>query len=207
MNSISEFIGAIFQVLIFTLIPFLVYLIKNKKAKGFLNYIGLKKSTRKANMLAIIACLLFAAPPLILTLISSEFKEIMLDSNSITGKFNEMGLGMHSVFILLIIAIFKTSFAEEIFFRGFIAKRLISIIGFRNGNILQALIFGIIHTGLFAMTTQNPFFLTAIFIIPALGAYVSVILNEKYADGSIIPGWISHALANILSYSIVGFLI
>lgn len=207
MNSISEVIGAIFQVLIFTLIPFLVYLIKNKKAKGFLNYIGLKKSTIKANKLAIIACLLFAAPPLTLTLVSSEFKEILLDLNSITGKFNEMGLGMNSVFILLIVAIFKTSFAEEIFFRGFIAKRLISKIGFRNGNILQALIFGIIHTGLFAMTTQNLFFLTVIFIIPALGAFVSVILNEKYADGSIIPGWISHGLANILSYSIVGFLI
>ena len=207
MNNISELIDAIFQVLIFTLIPFIVYLIKHKRAKGFLNYIGLKKSTRKANILAIVACLLFAAPPLILTLISGDFKEIMLNPSSITGKFNQMEFGINSIFILLVMAIFKTAFAEEILFRGFIAKRLISKIGFQKGNILQALLFGIIHMGLFAMTTQNPFFLSMIFIIPAVGAYVSVILNEKLANGSIIPGWISHGLANILSYGIVGFLI
>ncbi|MEZ4990761.1 MAG: hypothetical protein R2824_10130 [Saprospiraceae bacterium] len=46
-----------------------------------------------------------------------------------------------------------------------------------------------------------------IFIIPSIGAYVSVYLNKKMADGSIIPGWISHALANVLAYGIVGFII
>jgi len=45
-----------------------------------------------------------------------------------------------------------------------------------------------------------------IFVVPAAGAYVSVYLNEKIAGGSIVPGWISHASANVLSYSIVGFL-
>jgi hypothetical protein len=40
-----------------------------------------------------------------------------------------------------------------------------------------------------------------------IGAYVSVYLNEKMGDGSIIPGWISHGLANVISYSVVGFLI
>lgn len=202
---LNEIIGTVTQILIFTLIPFLVYLIKSKTTKGFFNYIGLKRSNQRANFLAVFVCILFAAPPLILTLISIEFKEIMFNPNSITGKFRQMELNTNSILILLLIAVFKTSFAEEIFFRGFIAKRLINFIGFLKGNILQAAIFGIIHTILFVFTSQNPLFLFIIFLIPSIGAYVSVILNEKIANGSIIPGWLAHGLANILAYGIVGF--
>jgi len=204
---INEIIGAILQILIFTLIPFSVYLIRNKSAKGFFEYIGLKKSTKKANYLAIFACLLFATPMLILTLTNADFKGIMFEPNSITGKFRQMGFGIESLSILIVIALFKTSFAEEILFRGFIAKRLISVMGYQKGNILQAAIFGVIHTALFALVTSNIIFLIAIFIVPSIGAYVSTYLNEKIGNGSIIPGWISHGLANILAYSVVGFLI
>ncbi len=79
--------------------------------------------------------------------------------------------------------------------------------GFKKGNTLQASIFGILHTGLFAAITSNLAFLFLTFLLPAIGAYVSGYLNEKMAGGSIVPGWISHALANVLAYSIVGFLL
>ncbi len=203
---INELVGAILQIAFFTLIPFIVYLIRNKSAKGFFDFIGLKKSTKRANTLAVFACLIFAAPILVLTAVSPEFKEIMFDPSSITGKFREMDLGANAVIILLIIALLKTALAEEIFFRGFVAKRLISWLGFQKGNILQAVIFGIIHTAIFTAITNNVLFLILIFIMPAIGAYVIGYLNEKLANGSIIPGWISHGLANILSYSMVGFL-
>ncbi|MEO9802605.1 MAG: CPBP family intramembrane glutamic endopeptidase [Reichenbachiella sp.] len=204
---VNELIGATLQILVFTLIPFLVYTIKNKSTTGFFEYIGLKRSTKKANYLAVFACLIFATPVLLLTLTSVDFKEIMFDPASITGKFRQMGFGMYSVSTLLIVALFKTSFAEEILFRGFVAKRLISVMGYQKGNMLQATLFGIIHTALFASITSNAFFLLVIFIVPSIGAYVSVYLNEKLASGSIVPGWISHGLANVLAYSIVGFII
>ena len=204
---INEIFGSILQILIFTLIPFLVYVIRNRKVKGFFNYLGLKKSTKKANSLAIFACLIFATPLLILTLTSPGFKEIMFDPNSITGKFRSMEFGVNSLSILFIIAIFKTSFAEEILFRGFIAKRLISVLGFRKGNVLQSVIFGIIHVAIFSFITTNIIFLMVIFVAPSIGAYVSAYLNEKMGNGSIIPGWISHGLANVLAYSLVGFVI
>lgn len=204
---LNELIGASLQILIFTLIPFLAYVFKRETYKGFFDYIGVKKSTKKANVLAIFACLLFAAPLLILTFTSEEFKEIMFDPNSITGKFREMGFGLESMTLLLVIALIKTSLAEEILFRGFIAKRLISFLGFVKGNLLHAVIFGFIHTGLFALITSNILFLVIIFLIPSIGAYISVVLNEKMANGSILPGWISHGLANIIAYSIVGFVI
>lgn len=207
MNLTNEIIGVVAQIIIFTSIPFVVYLVTKKTTKGFFNYIGLKKSIKRANILAVAACLLFVIPPLVLTFVNDDFKQIMLEPSSVTGKFNQMELGLPSIFLLLIIAIFKTALAEEILFRGFVAKRLISVFGYLKGNLFQAFLFGIIHTGLFAMTTQNPLFLMTIFIIPSIGAFVSVYLNEKLANGSIIPGWISHGLANVLSYGIVGFLI
>ena len=204
---INETIETILQILIFTLIPFLVYLIKKKTVKGFLDYIGLKKSNAKANYLAIFASLILLAPMLLLTITSDSFAEIMFDPNSITGKLRTMDFGANSIIILLIIAIFKTSFAEEILFRGFIAKRVISSLGFIKGNIVQAIIFGILHTALFAAITNNFIFLSVIFIFPTIAAYVFGYLNEKKGNGSITPSWIAHGLSNTITYLFVGFII
>ena len=88
---INEIIGAIAQVLFFMLIPFIVYLIKKKTTKGFGDYIGLKKSTTKANVLAIATSLLFAGSLLLLAVFSEEFKDIMHNPTSVTGKFKAMG--------------------------------------------------------------------------------------------------------------------
>ena len=204
---VNEIIETILQIFIFSLIPFLVFVIKKRTVKGFFDYIGFKKSNSKANSLAILASLILLAPMLLLTLTSDSFQEIMFDPNSITGKLRAMDFGPNSIFILLIIAIFKTSFAEEILFRGFIAKRLISSLGFIKGNIIQAVIFGILHTVLFAMITTNFVFLSLIFIFPTVAAYVFGYLNEEKGNGSIIPSWIAHSVANVITYIVVGFII
>lgn len=206
MTITTELTNTITQLLVFLLIPFVVYVIKHKRSKGFWDYVGLKKSNKKANLLAVLTSVLFVAPLLLLAFFSDEFRAIMLDPRSVTGKFHAMGFGIQSMFALLLLAVVKTALAEEILFRGFIAKRLIGFFGFRAGNIVQALLFGVIHTAIFAMATQNLLFLAIIFIVPAIGSYITVYLNEKLADGSIVPSWISHGLANVLSYSIVGFM-
>ena len=116
------------------------------------------------------------------------------------GKFSTLGFGVSSILLLIIDAGIKTSLAEEIFFRGFITKRLIAVTSFQTGNILQAIIFGAVHTLLFTMITSNPLILFVIFLFPAIGAYFKGYLNEKVANGSIIPGWIAHGLGNIIAY-------
>lgn len=204
---VDEIISIFLQVLMFTLIPFLVYVIQKRSVKGFPNYIGLKKSVNKANYLAGSVSLLMTMPILFLVLMNSDFKEIMIDPNSLTGRFRQMGFGAISILTLVLVAVFKTALAEEILFRGFIAKRLISITNYQTGNIIQGVIFGAIHAALFMTMTGNISFLITIFLFPAAGAYFMVYLNEKLADGSIIPGWVAHSLANLISYSVVGFLI
>lgn len=204
---INEIISAVLQLGVFTLIPFLVYLIKYKTSKGFATYIGLKPSNQKANLLALLVVLIVALPVILLSLFNEEFMAILTHPKSVTGKFRQMGFSMEAVILVLVAAIIKTSLAEEILFRGFIAKRLIAILGFQAGNLLQAVLFGAIHALLFMSISKNPLFLFVIFLFPTLGAYFKAYLNEKIADGSIIPGWIAHGVGNIVAYTSIGFLI
>jgi len=203
---INELISAILQILLFTSIPFFVYLIKTKSTKGFGEYIGLKKSSRKANLFALLIMILLVAPLLILVLANEEFKGVMTNSESVTGKIKQMGIGIEAVITILIAAILKTSLSEEIFFRGFLAKRLIAITNFQIGNIIQAIIFGIIHIFLFMSITENILFLVIIFVFPTVGAYLKTYINEKLGNGSIIPGWIAHGTENLVSYSFILFI-
>src|SRR5690606_2820685 len=80
---------------------------------------------------------------------------------------------------ILIAAILRTSLSEEIFFRVFLAKRLIALTNFQTGNFLQELIFGIIHTLFFLPITHNALFFLVIFIFPAMSAYLQTYLTHK----------------------------
>jgi membrane protease YdiL (CAAX protease family) len=117
-----------------------------------------------------------------------------------------MGLSATTLLILFITALFKTTLAEEILFRGLIGKQLINKFGFKAGNILQALFFGFIHLLLFwvlTKTTIAPLFI--IFIFSSLAGWIIGYIKEQHANGSIIPGWVAHGLGNIVSYYILAF--
>jgi membrane protease YdiL (CAAX protease family) len=202
---IDQLISAILQLGIFTLIPYIAYYFFYRNKTGFLNYIGIKKAPWKPVLIAL-AISLFNILPFYLDI--SLFKpivELMRDPASITGKLNEMGPGTNTLAIIVIIAFIKTALAEEILFRGFIAKRLIALIGFTWGNILQAIIFGAIHLLLFLTLSENPVALAYVFFLPGLIAILAVWLNEKMADGSIWPGWVAHGFGNFFTYTYFSF--
>ena len=132
----------------------------------------------------------------------------MVDPKSVSGKIRALGLSSESIFILLILAWIKTSFAEEILFRGFVAKKAFKWLGFHFGNIFQAVIFALVHLVLFwAATTASYSFLIFIFFFSGTAAYLIGFIMERYGNGSIIPGWIAHGLGNMVSYYVVAFLI
>ncbi len=204
---INELFSAVLQVLVFALIPFIVYLIRQKSNKGFLHYIGLKKTNKKAILGSFLVSILLFLPIFLMVLFNDDFKSIMHHPESMTGKFRAMGGSLNTYLIILVIAIVKTAFAEEILFRGFVAKRLIAITTYKTGNLIHAFIFGIMHSLLFMSISSNPLFLVVIFIFPSIGAYLMVHFNEKVGGGSIFPGWVAHATANVLSYTIIGLVI
>ncbi len=203
---LNDIINAFLQLLVFTLIPLLVYLFKKEKKQSFFAFIGLYRSPLRANLLALGVAFLVGGPLLLFSFFDPEFRAILSSPTSMMGKFKVMGFGFASMLLIVVDAGIKTSLSEEIFFRGFLAKRLIAVTNFRLGNFLQAVAFGSIHTLLFMTITDNYLFLTVIFIFPSIGAYLKVYLNERMAGGSILPGWIAHGVGNLLAYTLGAFL-
>lgn len=209
MNQlVNEIISTTIQVALFTLIPFVFFLFRKDKNITFLNYIGLFTPTKKSVSYVLLASTFFLVGGFGLIFLDESIKQAVLSPPSVTGIIRTMGFSGTSIIFLLIVAIFKTALAEEILFRGFLAKQLSIRFGFRNGNIIQATIFGVIHLLLFwTLTETTIIFLLFTFLFSFIAGWTIGYIKEKYANGSIIPGWIAHAMGNTLSYIIIAFVI
>jgi lysylphosphatidylglycerol synthetase-like protein (DUF2156 family) len=70
------------------------------------------------------------------------------------------------------------------------------------------MLFGVIHLVLFwALTKATIAFLLFSFLFSFVAGWTIGYVKEKYANGSIMPGWIAHATGNVLSYIIIAFYI
>jgi uncharacterized protein len=205
---VNEVVSAILQVLVFTLFPFIVFLFRKDRTISFQNYIGFTRPPAISVKYAIACSLIFVVAGIGLVFIDDGFRQIVTSPVSVTGKIRAMGPGAEAIVVLLLMAVVKTSLSEEIFFRGFIAKRLIEATGFRIGNLLQALTFGLVHLVLIYKLVETTITgLLLIFVFSTMAGWFIGLIKEKYARGSIIPGWIAHGLGNTISYSVIVFLI
>ena len=77
-------------------------------------------------------------------------------------------------------------------------KRLSNKFGFKVGNLIQSILFGIIHGIMFFQLVGG---VKAVLIILFTGAvgYAMGVINEKKSNGSILPSWSIHAMSNIFS--------
>ncbi len=204
----SDLISAILQIIAFTLIPFIFYLFRKDKNIGFSKYIGFTKPTRKSIVYSLGVALLILFIGIIGVFLSEGFKEAVHAPNSVTGRFITMGLKPITFVSILIMALLKTSLSEEIFFRGFIGKQLINKLGFKRGNLLQGIIFGLVHFFLLLFLIKSSILtLIIVFIFTSFAGWMIGYIKEKYANGSIIPGWIAHGIGNTISYLVIAFII
>ncbi|MGM1047647.1 MAG: CPBP family intramembrane glutamic endopeptidase [Bacillota bacterium] len=114
------------------------------------------------------------------------------------------GVGISGIAAAVLYAFIQTGLSEEILFRGFIGKRAVSAWGFSVGNTIQAVLFGCLH-GLMFFSSTGIFNAVIITIFTACIGWVMGYINEKLADGSIIPGWTLHGFANLLSAIVMMF--
>ncbi|WP_159886602.1 CPBP family intramembrane glutamic endopeptidase [Paenibacillus puerhi] len=209
MLIVMEIVSALIQIFVFSAFPFLFYLVKYRKVEGFFDYVGIYKSTARG----IIYSLLLSILILMLTfgvLVLLNSTDVLLAPSTAAAQ-----LKAHSdepvLTLLLIIVVrsfLQTSFSEELFFRGFIGKRLINRLGFQIGNLLQCVIFGAVHALLFLkLGSFNLWSIILLMATSSLAGYLLGYIKEKYADGSIVPGWISHGISNAITFSIVVFLL
>jgi len=90
-------------------------------------------------------------------------------------------------------AIVASTLAEEMLFRGFLAGLLIARLGFARGNTVQAILFLAPHALLLIISDAFWPLLPAQLIAGWLLGWL------RYRSGSIAPGWVAHAAANILA--------
>ena len=191
MLLLSSVISAVVQLGLFVVIPFAWWAFTARRSVGFASWIGLRWPTwdgRRARLgVAILAWVVIgAASTALLQSLSGDVP---------AARF--VGRGLGGVVPVLLFAIVQTSLAEELFFRGFLGKRVIARWGFAPGNVAQAIVFGILHVAMFA-SFADPVRLLAIGILTGANGWIAGWLNEEGAGGSILPGWVLHASANLL---------
>lgn len=188
---INKIVSSILQIILIGIIPYAWWFITARKHQKFAEWIGLKKiqGGRKTLMGIIIVSIVFLISG-VLTLYAMRSIE--------TASSEFAGLGAVAVPAIVIYATFNTAFPEELLFRGFILKRLANKFGFNIANFIQALLFGLLHGAMFFALAGV---LKTILIIIFTGAIAWFMgyINEKSANGSIIPSWIIHAISNLFS--------
>jgi membrane protease YdiL (CAAX protease family) len=203
---VNEIVSTILQVLVFSLVPFIAFLFRKNINVTFFRYIGLYRPTAQSVKFSIATSLLFIAAGIGMVFFDAGVHDIVVSPPSVTGKIKTADSAAVAILLICIIAMIKTSFAEEILFRGFIAKRLVALWGYWIGNLVQSLIFGLVHLALF-WKLMNPsiFAVLFIFVLSTTAGWGIGFIKVKYANGSIVPGWIAHAIGNTVSYSIIVF--
>lgn len=192
-------INTIFQLIIFTLIPFLWWFFSARKSEKFLIWIGLIKpefNNSKTLILSVLA--------IIIMLLLGIFLTNTFEDSSVLASYQFSELGFGGIIPVLIYAFFQTGLSEEILFRGFLGKRLSHKFGFTVGNIVQSVLFGLVHGVLLFGNVPISLVILVVVLTSAFG-WLMGYLNEKMGNGSIIPSWIIHGLVNTISAFLVLF--
>jgi len=191
---INEFIGSIIQVIALSIIPFLWWVVTARKKEVFFEWVGIRKvETENRNKLLFFTglCLIF------FLIIGIPILYLTKDIETTTSKFKSLKFtGLPSV---LIYAFIRTALSEELFFRGFITKRLINKFSFNIGNFIQGVLFGLVHIVLMPSANISVIVLIMVGVFTGFIGWYMGYINERMANGSIIPGWIIHGLANTFS--------
>ncbi len=192
---INEFIGALTQLLLFSLVPVIWWLCTAVKKENFFKWIGLKKGCCKTSVIKMIICSVFAATCYvgIMTICIN-----ILPEGITTAGSNFSGKGPAAIPAIIAYAFIRTALAEEVLFRGFLLKRISSKFGFVVGNTVQALLFGLLHGVPFGISTGSIAVTILLTLLPGVIGWYEGWMNEKRFEGSIFPGWIMHGVVNFI---------
>lgn len=204
---VNTLISSVVQAAAFALIPFIVWLTGNRKKVAFFEYVGLKLPKLKTKWWVLV---LFLAAYVVIYSADTTFmtsQEVLesLNGNSEVATSPYAGLRWAAVVPALIMTFIQNGLCEELFFRGFVCKRLIKYCGTPAGIILQAVIFALIHNIMFISVVPDLMFHLTIFAVISLMASIMGIINEKVFNGSIIPTIILHGLGNFISTMLIAF--
>lgn len=192
---LNEIVSSIIQILLFSIVPFVWWLITARKKESFYVWIGLKKASAISWKSLLVVTSLFI-------MVSVFTLYLTKDVETATSEFE--GLGISALLPVFVYAVFHTSLPEELLFRGFLLKRLSHPFGFRAANIIQGLLFGLLHGAMFLNLAGLTRTILIIFVTSGI-AFAMGYINEKKSGGSILPSWFIHATANLFAAVVAMF--
>lgn len=212
MNLITEaIVQGIGTVVIFSLVPFLWWLIKYRKQEKFLSWLGFKKPHLKSKwwVLVIFGVTYYFFYNFDVTSIFSQETLDAINSSDNIAANAYTGIKWAAIIPGFIESFVANALGEEILFRGFINKRLGNKIGMTKAIIIVAVLFGLMHNILYLVTGIPIGVLGHIlmFLFTSMGAILLGFLDEKIYNGSIIPSIILHGLGNFISTIGTAFLL
>lgn len=194
-DLISLLISAAVQLALFCLIPFIWWLVTARRT-NFFRWMGLKRPEFAGAKWKIFGIILAGA----LAYIAAMYlMAVTLLRGVQTAASQFAGKGLAAIPAILVYAMVQTSLSEELFFRGFLCKRFAARLGFKAGNLLQAVLFGLCHGIPFGLATGNWLVCILLTALPTGIGCLQGWLNERKAGGSIVPSWMLHGLMNLLS--------
>lgn len=193
----ATFISSFVQLGIALLIPVIWWAVTTKRRLEFATWIGLYAPTWKVGPVQRVSQKQLGIALACWVAVSLASLRI---ANSVWGALATsrfIGAGLLAVVPILLYAFIQTGLAEELFFRGFLAKRLCASFGFSLGNAIQAIVFGLLHLLLF-INYLPVSSLVAISVLSGINGWIMGWVNEQAAGGSVVPSWMLHSLANLL---------
>lgn len=206
---ISSVTTTIVNLIVFSLLPIIWWFFRHRKEEGFFRWIGFFKPQLKSKwwVLLIFAILYYFFYNFDFTqFVSPETLEYIENSASVSANAFA-GIGVAAILPAFIENFIANGVAEEILYRGFICKRLISKIGLVKGIVLQAVLFGLMHNILYVLAGLDVglWYHTLTFIFTGMGALLLGWLNGKIFNGSIIPSILLHGAGNFIASMLVAF--
>ncbi|WP_040949783.1 CPBP family intramembrane glutamic endopeptidase [Gorillibacterium massiliense] len=190
---LNEVIGTLVQLILFLIIPILWWGLTARKEENFLSWIGLKKvKTRVRKKFWYV----YTVSVFCFMVLSIFILFLVRGTETAASAFTATGV---SAFPAAIVYSFgHTALAEELLFRGFLCKRFVLKFGFVAGNFMQSTLFGVMHGVMFYSSVGLGAAILIVLFTGAVGWCLGYI-NEKCSDGSILPGWTIHGMANLFS--------
>ncbi|MBR3334412.1 MAG: CPBP family intramembrane metalloprotease [Clostridia bacterium] len=191
----NEPVWSLIQVALFSFVPLIVWFITARRKESFFLWIGFSRPvcghSGKMILLTVIAALGY---------ISAMTICIKLLPEGVTTAGSQFaGQSLSALLSVFFYAVLRTALSEEILFRGFILKRIQNRYGFTAGNMVQALLFGLLHGVPFGIATKSAAAFPLLTLMPGLLGWYQGRLNKKSCGGSILPSWLLHSCMNLIT--------
>jgi membrane protease YdiL (CAAX protease family) len=184
-----------------------------KNKESFAAFVGLQAPKDQLGgrflVIWVLTTLLSALLVLLEINFSPDLKQLLTSPASPYFKILSEGFTTNAFFNGLLYCFATSAGAEEILFRGLIARRLMRTSGPTVGNFIQATVFWLVHFALFKLVTGFWFSrLQAITLFTSfpMGLLLGYVNNRSGAR-SIVPSWLIHGSANFATFLSLAFVV